>query len=254
MSSSENSILHLHDVTKHFGGVIAVKNLTMDMKASEILGLIGPNGAGKTTVFNLITGVLPLSSGTIMFGDRRVDGLQPHRIARLGISRTFQNIRLFESMTVFEHVKFGQNLYSVSGLRSLIPLRGGAEQALKEDVEDILKFLGLWELRDRYPDSLPYGQQRQVEIARALAARPRLLLLDEPTAGMNLDEKKEILGLMDKMRGKGIAIIVIEHDMRLVMNVCDRIILLNFGEQIAQGSPQDIYSNVKAKEVYLGKE
>ncbi len=254
MSASENTILHLHNVTKHFGGVIAVKNLTMDMKASEILGLIGPNGAGKTTVFNLITGVLPLSSGTIMFGDRRLDGLQPHRIARLGISRTFQNIRLFESMTVFEHVKFGQNLHSVSGLRSLIPLGGSGEQALKEDVEGILDFLGLWELRDRYPDSLPYGQQRQVEIARALAARPRLLLLDEPTAGMNLNEKKEILGLMEKMRGKGIAILVIEHDMRLVMNVCNRIILLNFGEQIAEGSPQEIYSNIKAKEVYLGKE
>ena len=157
-------------------------------------------------------------------------------------------------MTVFEHVKFGQNLYSVSGLKSLVSIRGSAEKALNEEAEDIMNFLGLWELRNRYPGSLPYGQQRQVEIARALAARPRLLLLDEPTAGMNLTEKREILETMGKMSGKGIAIIVIEHDMRLVMNVCDRIILLNFGEQIAEGSPYEIYANIKAKEVYLGKE
>ena len=254
MSIVSNSILNIQNVTKHFGGVEAVKKLSMTMKASEILGLIGPNGAGKTTVFNLITGVFPLTSGSIVFDGHKIDGLQPHRIAQLGISRTFQNIRLFESMTVFEHVKFGQNLYSVSGLRSLLAIRGSSEKALNEEAEDIMNFLGLWELRNRYPDSLPYGQQRQVEIARALAARPRLLLLDEPTAGMNLTEKREILVTMEKMSGKGIAIIVIEHDMRLVMNVCDRIILLNFGEQIAEGSPYEIYANMKAKEVYLGKE
>ncbi len=254
MSIVGNSILTINNVTKHFGGVEAVKNLTMSMKASEILGLIGPNGAGKTTVFNLITGVFPLTSGSIVFDGHKINGLQPHRIAQLGISRTFQNIRLFESMTVFEHVKFGQNLYSVSGLKSLVSIRGSAEKALSEEAEDIMNFLGLWELRNRYPDSLPYGQQRQVEIARALAARPRLLLLDEPTAGMNLTEKKEILETMEKMSDKGIGIIVIEHDMRLVMNVCDRIILLNFGEQIAEGSPYEIYANIKAKEVYLGKE
>lgn len=254
MSIVGNSILTINNVTKHFGGVEAVKNLTMSMKASEILGLIGPNGAGKTTVFNLITGVFQLTCGSIVFDGHKINGLQPHRIAQLGISRTFQNIRLFESMTVFEHVKFGQNLYSVSGLKSLVSIRGSAEKALSEEAEDIMNFLGLWELRNRYPDSLPYGQQRQVEIARALAARPRLLLLDEPTAGMNLTEKKEILETMEKMSDKGIGIIVIEHDMRLVMNVCDRIILLNFGEQIAEGSPYEIYANIKAKEVYLGKE
>jgi branched-chain amino acid transport system ATP-binding protein len=254
MSIVGNSILTIKNVTKHFGGVEAVKNLTISMKASEILGLIGPNGAGKTTVFNLVTGVFPLTSGSIVFDGHNINGLQPHRIAQLGISRTFQNIRLFESMTVFEHVKFGQNLYSVSGLKSLVSIRGSAEKALNKEAEEIMNFLGLWELRNRYPDSLPYGQQRQVEIARALAARPRLLLLDEPTAGMNLTEKREILETMEKMSDKGIGIIVIEHDMRLVMNVCDRIILLNFGEQIAEGSPYEIYANIKAKEVYLGKE
>jgi branched-chain amino acid transport system ATP-binding protein len=254
MSIVGNSILTIKNVTKHFGGVEAVKNLTISMKASEILGLIGPNGAGKTTVFNLVTGVFPLTSGSIVFDGHKINGLQPHRIAQLGISRTFQNIRLFESMTVFEHVKFGQNLYSVSGLKSLVSIRGSAEKALNKEAEEIMNFLGLWELRNRYPDSLPYGQQRQVEIARALAARPRLLLLDEPTAGMNLTEKREILETMEKMSDKGIGIIVIEHDMRLVMNVCDRIILLNFGEQIAEGSPYEIYANIKAKEVYLGKE
>ena len=254
MSSIEKPILNLQNVTKRFGGVVAVGDLTLSMKASEILGLIGPNGAGKTTVFNLITGVFSLTSGSIAFNGHKINGLQPHRITQHGISRTFQNIRLFESMTVLEHVKFGQNLYSHAGLRSLVSARGRAEKVLKEETEEILDFLGLWALRNRYPDSLPYGQQRRVEMARALAARPRLLLLDEPTAGMNLTEKKEILQTMEKMSGKGIAIMVIEHDMRLVMNICSRIVLLNFGEQIAEGSPREIYANMKAKEVYLGKE
>ena len=252
MSYVESPILELHNITKNFGGVIAVDNLTMDMKNSDILGLIGPNGAGKTTVFNLMTGVLPLTSGSIFFDRQEISAFPPHRIVRHGVARTYQNIRLFESMTVYEHVKFGQNCRISSRLRSF--LRGDLRRSLEEKAEDILHFLGIWELRDMPAHSLPYGQQRRVEIGRALATQPRLLLLDEPTAGMNLIEKKEILQIIEKIHEKGIAILVIEHDMRVVMNTCNKIIMLNFGQKIAEGSAAEIYKDIKAREVYLGKE
>lgn len=252
MPSVEESILELRNITKNFGGVKAIDRLTMDMKSSDILGLIGPNGAGKTTVFNLMTGVLPLTAGSIVFGSREISTFSPHRIVQHGIARTFQNIRLFESMTVYEHVKFGQNCRIPSRLRNLV--RGDLGTSQKEEAEDILHFLGIWELRDIPAHSLPYGQQRRVEIARALATQPSLLLLDEPTAGMNLREKKDILQIIKKIHEKGIAILVIEHDMRVVMNTCNRIVMLNFGQKIAEGSPDEIYEDVKAREVYLGKE
>jgi len=249
MMSKEEPILKLKKVTKNFGGVVAVDELTMDMKESDILGAIGPNGAGKTTVFNLITGVLPVTSGEIHFKGKRISGLKPHRIAQAGIARTYQNIRLFESLTVYEHVKFGQSIHSQSKSGGLTAVR-----SLDEEAEEILNFLGIWEYRGQYANSLPYGQQRQVEISRALAMRPRLLLLDEPTAGMNLQEKKEVLKVIEALNGKGIAIMVIEHDMRVVMNVCRKIVLLNFGEKIVEGTPSEISASTKAKEVYLGKE
>ena len=252
MASVKESILELRNITKNFGGVKAVDNLTMGMKSSDILGLIGPNGAGKTTVFNLMTGVLPLTAGSILFGSREISTFSPHRIVQYGVARTYQNIRLFESMTVYEHVKFGQNCRIRSRLRNF--LRGDLGRSLKGEAEDILHFLGIWELRDMPAHSLPYGQQRRVEIARALATQPSLLLLDEPTAGMNLREKKEILQIMENIHERGIAILVIEHDMRVVMNTCNKIIMLNFGQKIAEGSPAEIYKDVKAREVYLGKE
>lgn len=252
MPSVKESILELRNITKNFGGVRAIDSLTMDMKSSDILGLIGPNGAGKTTVFNLMTGVLPLTAGSIFFGSREISTFSPHRIVQYGVARTYQNIRLFESMTVYEHVKFGQNCRIPSRLRNF--LGGDLGTSLKTEAEDILHFLGIWELRDMPAHSLPYGQQRRVEIARALATQPSLLLLDEPTAGMNLREKKEILQIMEKIHERGIAILVIEHDMRVVMNTCNRIVMLNFGQKIAEGSPAEIYKDVKAREVYLGKE
>lgn len=252
MPSVKESILELRNITKNFGGVRAIDSLTMDMKSSDILGLIGPNGAGKTTVFNLMTGVLPLTAGSIFFGSREISTFSPHRIVQYGVARTYQNIRLFESMTVYEHVKFGQNCRIPSRLRNF--LGGDLGTSLKREAEDILHFLGIWELRDMPAHSLPYGQQRRVEIARALATQPSLLLLDEPTAGMNLREKKEILQIMEKIHERGIAILVIEHDMRVVMNTCNRIVMLNFGQKIAEGSPAEIYKDVKAREVYLGKE
>ncbi len=252
MPSVEGSILELHNITKNFGGVKAVDNLTMGMKSSDILGLIGPNGAGKTTVFNLMTGVLPLTSGSILFDKKEISTFPPHRIVQHGVARTYQNIRLFESMTVYEHVKFGQNCRIRSRLRNF--LRGELRRSLKGEAEDILHFLGIWELKDMPAHSLPYGQQRRVEIARALATQPSVLLLDEPTAGMNLREKKEILQIMENIHERGIAILVIEHDMRVVMNTCNKIIMLNFGQKIAEGSPAEIYKDIKAREVYLGKE
>ena len=252
MPSVKESILELRNITKNFGGVKAVDNLTMGMKSSDILGLIGPNGAGKTTVFNLMTGVLPLTAGSILFGSREISTFSPHRIVQYGVARTYQNIRLFESMTVYEHVEFGQNCRIRSRLRNF--LRGDLGRSLKGEAEDILHFLGIWELRDMPAHSLPYGQQRRVEIARALATQPSLLLLDEPTAGMNLREKKEILQIMENIHKRDIAILVIEHDMRVVMNTCNKIIMLNFGQKIAEGSPAEIYKDIKAREVYLGKE
>lgn len=251
MPSTEAPILELHDVSKNFGGIRAVNGLTINMKSSDILGLIGPNGAGKTTVFNLMTGVYPLSSGSIVFDTKDISNLPAHRIVVSGIARTYQNIRLFESMTVYEHIKFGQNCQV--RLRSHGSRRGDFEKSLKEEAEDILNFLGIRELGDMPAQSLPYGQQRRVEIARALASQPRLLLLDEPTAGMNVSEKKEVLEIMRQLHEKGIAILVIEHDMRVVRHTCNKIIMLNFGEKIAEGSPDEIYKDIKAREVYLGK-
>jgi branched-chain amino acid transport system ATP-binding protein len=252
MGSTEASILELHDVSKNFGGVKAVHGLTISMKGSDILGLIGPNGAGKTTVFNLMTGVFPLTSGSIFFDTKDISNLPAHRIVESGIARTYQNIRLFESMTVYEHIKFGQNCRIRSRLHW--SRRGNLEKSLKEEAEDILNFLGIRQLGNVPAHSLPYGQQRRVEIARALASQPRLLLLDEPTAGMNVSEKKEVLEIMRKLHEKGIAILVIEHDMRVVRHTCNKIIMLNFGEKIAEGSPAEIYRDIKAREVYFGKE
>lgn len=249
----EEPILTLNDVTKKFGGVVAVENLSMDMSKSDILGAIGPNGAGKTTVFNLITGVFPLTSGDIHFNGEKINGLKPHRIAQAGIARTYQNIRLFDSLTVYEHVRYGQFIHKrFNGNQEKKHAGGGGSP--KEEAQEVLEFLGIWNFRGEYASSLAYGQQRRVEIARALAMKPRLLLLDEPTAGMNLDEKKEILQIMKKISGRGIATIVIEHDMRLVMSVCTKIVMLNFGKKIAEGTPQEISENKMAKEVYLGKE
>lgn len=253
MMSIQEPILKLNNVTKYFGGVIAVDKLTMDMSKSDILGAIGPNGAGKTTFFNLITGVFPLTSGDIYFNGEKINGLKPHCIAQAGIARTYQNIRLFESLTVYEHVRYGQFIHKRFNGNQEQKTAGG-ESSLKEEAQEVLSFLGIWNLKEEYASSLAYGQQRRVEIARALAMKPRLLLLDEPTAGMNLDEKKEILQTMKKICGRGISIIVIEHDMRLVMNVCTKIVMLNFGKKIAEGTPQEISENKMAKEIYLGKE
>ncbi|MGD8226302.1 MAG: ABC transporter ATP-binding protein [Desulfobacteraceae bacterium] len=254
MILKESQLLTLKGVSKNFGGLRAVNDLSLDVPKGYIYGLIGPNGAGKTTVFNLITGVYPCNSGSIFLENVAVTDLKSFRIARLGISRTFQTIRLFPSMTTWENVLIGQNTLSKSGIRGILPIRRSQEVELRRQAEEALKVLGLWEMKSRKAVTLPYGSQRKVEIARAIAARPKLLLLDEPTAGMNIRETKELLGVLSKIHDLGITILVIEHDMRVVMGICDHIFVLNFGQKIAEGNPTEIRKNEEVLEAYLGKE
>jgi branched-chain amino acid transport system ATP-binding protein len=250
----QSQLLTLAGVSKNFGGLRAVNDLSLDVSKGYIYGLIGPNGAGKTTVFNLITGVYPCSSGSIRLEDVILTELKSYLIARMGISRTFQTIRLFPSMTTWENVLIGQNFLSRSGFSGILPIRRPRELELRAQVEEALKVLGLWEMRDRKAVTLPYGSQRKVEIARAIAAQPKLLLLDEPTAGMNIRETKDLLGFLSRIHDLGITILVIEHDMRVVMGICDHIFVLNFGQKIAEGTPAEIRRNEQVLEAYLGKE
>ena len=250
----DTPLLTLKGTNKKFGGLVAVDNLSLKISEGYIYGLIGPNGAGKTTIFNLITGVYPCTSGSILLDDADLTPLKPYRIARLGISRTFQTIRLFPSMSTWEHVLIGQNFLSRSRIGEILPVRRTQGSTLRAQAEEALRILGLWEVRDRKAVTLPYGSQRKVEIARAIAAQPKLLLLDEPSAGMNIRETEELLSVISKIHDLGITILVIEHDMRVVMGICDHIVVLNFGRKIAEGTPMEIRQNEEVLEAYLGKE
>ncbi|MDD5205941.1 MAG: ABC transporter ATP-binding protein [Desulfobacterales bacterium] len=248
------AILRLQEVKKNFGGVMAVDGLSMQIQAGQVCGLIGPNGAGKTTVFNLITGVHRCQQGSIFFEGREITSAKPFRITRLGVARTFQTIRLFPNFSTFEHVRVAQTCLSASGRMKSLGGERSLGGRLQKEAADLLSLLGLWDARNQKAITLPYGSQGKVEIARALATRPRLLLLDEPVAGMNGRETEELLLIISKIREMGITILLIDHDMKFVMGLCDRLWVLNFGRKIAEGTPREIQRNDSVLEAYLGRE
>ncbi|MDP6682888.1 MAG: ABC transporter ATP-binding protein [Desulfobacterales bacterium] len=247
-------MLEIANVTKNFGGLTALNDICIQVKENQIYGLIGPNGAGKTTLFNLIAGFLTATEGSIQFSGKELTRLRPNKIARLGIARTFQNIRLFGTMTVRENVLVAQNTRARSGVLSLVQLLSAREKQFQEEANVLLKKMGLWKKRNEPSISLAYGDQRRLEIARALALAPKLLLLDEPAAGMNEAETEDLLGRIQEIRDMGRTVMLIEHDMKVVMGICDYISVLNFGSLIAQGAPEEIQASEAVIEAYLGRE
>ncbi len=252
-----NTLLSIRNVSKRFGGLHVLQDVNFEVPAGSIYGLIGPNGAGKTTVFNLVTGLLQPNGGNIDFQGESLLGLPSHRITHRGIARTFQNIRIFKEMDLLENVMVGLHdhlEYGTLGLLFNTPGYCRAEKKARERALELLTWVGLDHKADLLADSLSYGDQRKLEFARALATEPKLLLLDEPVAGMNPSEKTVLMEEIRNIRDRGYGVFMIEHDMRFVMGLCDRIAVLNFGRIIAEGNPDQIRNNPEVIEAYLGKE
>ena len=250
-------MLKLSNVSKRFGGLSVLQDVSFAVPEGQVFGLIGPNGAGKTTVFNLITGLLAPSGGAIEFGGKSLVGVKPHLITRLGLGRTFQNIRIFKEMTLIENVVVGMHAqldYGVPGWLFSLPAFRAQEQRARDRAHELLGWVGLDAKAEDTADNLSYGDQRKLELARALATNPKLLLLDEPVAGMNSGEKVELMGVITKIAERGFTVFMIEHDMRFVMGLCQRIAVLNFGKIIAEGTPDQIKNNPDVIEAYLGRD
>jgi branched-chain amino acid transport system ATP-binding protein len=253
---TDMSMLRVRELGKQFGGLVALDRLDMDIRPSEILGVIGPNGAGKTTLFNVISGYFPPSRGRVTFEDRDITGFRADEVAQRGISRTFQAATLFMSLSVLENVFAGCHMrYQTQIWKRLLRLPSALneEKALKDRAEEIVDFMGLGMLKNELARNLPHGHQKVLSVSIALATRPKLLLLDEPVTGMNSTEIQTMMDLIQRIRGSGVTIAIVEHNMKTVMNLCDRLVVLNYGRKIAEGTPGEILNNEDVIEAYLGQ-